>query len=371
MIAQRKQKQISECTAVLPRQQLGIGAEMRVKIITRDISNGKELDNGGLAVRAVLSCNEEECSVTNNDDGTCYVTVIPQQLGQHQLSITIDNQHIQNSPFSLTIIPQRDYTKLKQPVQTIKDIEYPNCIAFSNNGDMFVTSADNCIHVYDKSGNKKTTIGSEVRSELQFNYPRGIDVNGDIVYVAEWGGNRIHKLTTRGEFIGTFGEKGYGIGQFSLPRDVKISPNGKIYVVDSGNHRVQVFHCDFTFSTSHVIDGGDGSFTCPQGIAFDLLGNLHMIGYSSASLVTVFTPSGQFVREYGTYINSTTGIAIDPSGYSLVTSYGSEKASLSVFSCNADEVVRLVEGFVEPSGVSISPIDQSVWVCDGSRLVKY
>ena len=52
----------SNSTAVLPRQQLGIGAEMRVKIITRD-SSGKELDNGGSAVRAVLSCNEEECRV--------------------------------------------------------------------------------------------------------------------------------------------------------------------------------------------------------------------------------------------------------------------------------------------------------------------
>ena len=182
MIAARKQKQISECTAVLPRQQLGIGAKMRVKIITRD-NSGKELDNGGSAVRAVLSCNEEECSVTNNDDGTCYVTVIPQQLGQHQLSITINNQHIQNSPFSLTIVPQRDYTKLKQPVQTIDDIRSPRYIAFSNNGDMFVTSADHCIHVYDKSGNKKTTIGSKGSGELQFNIPYGIDIKGDIIYV--------------------------------------------------------------------------------------------------------------------------------------------------------------------------------------------
>ncbi len=71
---------------------------MRVKIITRD-NNGKELDNGGSPVRAVLSCNKEECPVTNNNNGTYYVNVIPEQLGQHQLSITIDNQHIQYSPY--------------------------------------------------------------------------------------------------------------------------------------------------------------------------------------------------------------------------------------------------------------------------------
>ena len=236
---------------MLPRQQLGIGAEMRVKIITRD-SSGKELDNGGSAVRAVLSCNEEECRVTDNKDGTYFVTVIPQQLGQHQLSITIDNQHIQNSPFSLTIVPQRDYTKLKEPVQTITGINEPRYIAFSDNGDMFVTS-DHCIHVYDKSGNKKTTIGSKGSGELHFNYPYGIDINGDIVYVAEWGGDRIRKLTTGGEFISTFGEKGSAINQFNGPHDVKISPDNKVYVADTGNQRVQVFHSDCTIS--HVIDG--------------------------------------------------------------------------------------------------------------------
>ena len=365
---------ISKCTAALPRQQLGIGAEMRVKIITRD-SSGKELDNGGSAVRAVLSCNEEECSVTNNDDGTCYVTVIPQQLGQHQLSITIDNQHIQNSPFSLAIVPQRDYTKLKQPAQTIKDIRYPRSIAFSNNGDKFVTSSvDHCIHVYDKSGNKKTTIGSEGSGELQFNNPRGIDTNGDIVYVTESGGNKIHKLTTRGEFIGTFGEKGSGIGQFDYPYDVKISPDGKIYVADTSNDRVQVFHPDWTIS--HVIDGrvsGDGNFIDPKEIVFDLLGNVHVTNSSSIRVV-VFTPSGQFVRQYADgqqhMLIDARGIAIDSSGYSLVTGYSDD--TLSVFNPNGI-LVHSVGGLNRPRGVSVSPTDQSFWVADSysHKLVKY
>ena len=345
---------------------------MRVKIITRD-SNGKELDNGGSAVRAVLSCNEEECSVTNNDDGTCYVTVIPQQLGQHQLSITIDNQHIQNSPFSLTIVPQRDYTKLKQPVQTIKDISYPHFIAFSDNGDMFVTCS-NYIYVYDKSGNKKTTIGSMGSGELQFMYPCGIDINGDIVYVSEHNGNRIHKLTTRGEFIGAFGGGGGGtcIGQLNFPFDIKISPDGKIYVADTYNHRVQVFHSDCR-TVSHVINGvvaGGARYTRPQGIAFDLLGNVHVTGLVSSS-VTVVTPSGQFVRQYGPESDHyPAGIAIDSSGYSLVIN--SSFGSLLVFDPDGN-FIHKIGNFHYPKGVSVSPIDGGVWIADtfNDRLEKY
>ena len=346
---------------------------MRVKIITRD-SSGKELDNGGSAVRAVLSCNEEECSVTNNDDGTCYVTVIPQQLGQHQLSITIDNQHIQNSPFSLTIVPQRDYTKLKQPVQTIKDIQSPHSIAFSDNGDMFVTSDDWCIHVYDKSGNKKTTIGSMGSGELQFNMPYGIDINGDIVYVCECYGCRIHMLTAKGEFIGTFGEKGSDIGQFRYPYDVKISPDDKIYVSDTYNDRVQVFNSDWTIS--RVIDGrvsGDGSFTQPRGIAFDLMGNVHVTNGSSIR-VAVFTPSGQFKKLNQKYYQPNMfnfqAIAIDSSNYSFVISFS--RKSLLVFDPNG-RLINTVRGFDHLYGVSVSPIADAVWVADdrNNRLVKY
>ena len=150
----------SSCTAVLPRQRLlGIGAEMKVKVITRD-SDGKQLTNGGSAVRVSLTCNKEECPVTDNGDGTYLVSVVPQQLGQHHLSITVNGGHIKDSPFTLNIVPQRDYTQLKEPSQTITGIHRPQHIAFSDdNGDMFVTSGDYCIHVYDKSGNRKATIG--------------------------------------------------------------------------------------------------------------------------------------------------------------------------------------------------------------------
>ena len=287
-------------------------------------------------------------------------------------------QGIQGSPFELSVVAQRDYTKLKDPVQTITGINIPRYIAFTDNGDMFATSTsmfvtsfdDHCIHVYDSSGKKKTTIGSRGRGEVQFESPFGIDISGEVVYVPEWGGHRIHKLTTGVEYIGVFGKKGSGIGEFRGPTDVKISPDGKVYVADCCNKRIQVFHPDWTIS--HVIDGtvsGDGGFSCPFGIAFDLSGNVHVSGYSSSS-VTVFTPSGQFVRQYDkTQTNSPAGIAIDPSGYSLVNNRSN--GTLSIFDPSG-RFIHSVGGFNNQFGVSVSP-DGSVWVADydNYRLVKY
>ena len=78
-------------------------------MITRN-SDGKQLNNGGLAVRVSLTCNKEECPVTDNGDGMYLVSVVPQQLGQHHLSITVNGGHIKDSPFTLNIVKQRDYT---------------------------------------------------------------------------------------------------------------------------------------------------------------------------------------------------------------------------------------------------------------------
>ena len=107
-----------DSTAVVPRQRLGIGAEMKVKVTARD-SSGKELNKGGSVVRGILICSGQGrvvCPVSDNGDGTYLVSVIPQQLGQHQLSITVNSQGIQGSPFELSVVAQRDYTKLKDPV---------------------------------------------------------------------------------------------------------------------------------------------------------------------------------------------------------------------------------------------------------------
>ena len=87
-------------------------------MITED-SDGKQLTNGESAVRASLTCNKEECPVIDNGDGTYLVSVAPQQLGQHHLSITVNGTHIKDSPFTLNIVPQRDYTQLKSPLKPL------------------------------------------------------------------------------------------------------------------------------------------------------------------------------------------------------------------------------------------------------------
>ena len=361
-------------TAVVPLNAC-IERETTVKVVSRD-SKGKKLSKGGALVSGRLVPVKEkgtpiEAKSTDCGDGTYLVSLTPQELGEHKVLLTVKGQSIQSSPFKVSVVASRDYTTLKNPIQAITGIFSPYFITFSSNGDMFVTScSSNCIYVYDSGGGLKTTIGSKGTGPVQFNYPRGMAINGDIMYVVENGGNRIQKLTLGGACLGTLGSKGSGKGQLLHPRGICLGPDGRIYVADTDNNRIQVFYSDDTFS--HSINGNvssDGQFQFPEGISFDPCGHLHVASYIS-NIVSVFTPEGQYIHQYGqSHLNGPCGIAIDSSGNSLVVN--KHRNSLSIFDPHGN-YIHSIGGFNDPVGVAVAS-NGSVWVADraNNRLVKY
>jgi tripartite motif-containing protein 71 len=93
------------------------------------------------------------------------------------------------------------------------------------------------------------TTGSKGSSNTQFNEPCGIAVSSeDRIYVADKNNHRIQifddntlqYITT----LGTTGIKGSSNTQFNKPKGIAVSDKNYIYVVDTGNHRVQVYSKD-------------------------------------------------------------------------------------------------------------------------------
>ncbi len=363
-------------TAIVPRRRLAIGAEMNVIVTLGVKGKGQVKVNKLLTANLASDTKIFQCPITENKDGTCSVTVIPKCLGQHQFSITINNRHIQNSPFNIIVVNKTSYTKGVMSITKLVNVHSPSAVCVSEiNDDVFVASKmENCINVYNSSGQKKFTIDSVGNSPLQI--PWGIDVVDDIIYIAQSDGHNILKSTTRGELLDKFGEKGSGIGQFNYPSDVKISPNRMICVSDNGNNRIQIFNYDFTIS--HVIDASTllypvagSKLPSPVSMAFDLHGDIHVTWFES--LITVHSlRTGQLVRRYDeTRTPVFTGIAIDASGYSIVDC------------CNHDGIL-----LIDPSGrfscfklklslkgscdLAISPNDGSLLIADtgNDRIIK-
>ena len=119
-----------------------------------------------------------EAKTTDCDDGAYFVSLTPQQLGEHQLSLTIKGQSIHCTLFTVSVIASQDYTTLNKQVKTITGIITPWFIAIAGHSDMFVTGFTNEIYVFDSSRRQKTAIPSP-------SGPMGIAISGKIMYVVE------------------------------------------------------------------------------------------------------------------------------------------------------------------------------------------
>lgn len=95
-----------------------------------------------------------------------------------------------------------------------------------------------------------------------------LDKNG-FIYVADAGNNRIQKLTSKGEFIATFGSKGSSPGQLHKPTGITVDDNGLLYVTESGNHRISIFTNDGKFVRCFGEKGNnENQFKEPKGITY-------------------------------------------------------------------------------------------------------
>jgi len=66
--------------------------------------------------------------------------------------------------------------------------------------------------------------------------------------------SRIAKIDKEGNWIKSWGEPGAGPGQFHTPHGIAVDPQGRLYVADRGNRRIQVFDGDGRFLRQITID---------------------------------------------------------------------------------------------------------------------
>ncbi|MGB5928962.1 MAG: Calx-beta domain-containing protein, partial [Cyclobacteriaceae bacterium] len=153
--------------------------------------------------------------------------------------------------------------------------------------------------------NYKTTVGSVGTGNLQFDSPEGIAVGPDgKIYVADRNNDRVQVLNADFTYNTQFGGLGTGSGQFENPIDITVDDSGNIYVVDRSNHRLQVFNSSYVFQfqigTKGVRGSGNNEFDFPEGVAVDNDNNLIYVADRNNDRVQVFNTSGTYIRTIGT-----------------------------------------------------------------------
>ena len=349
-----------------------VGTRYHVKVQSKT-SIGEEYPHGGVEVKGEMRSKTHNGAVVYGEvedhrDGTYTITLTPQTAGPHQLLITMDGQHVQNSPNDLDVRTKRDYHTLCNAQQVIQ-CNWPYCVAIHDNGDIYVGSGDSCIYVFDQTGQLKNTIGSSGSGDGQFSYPWGISIKGDVLYVADGGNHHVQKLTSSGKFLHTFGQHGSGQGQFIGPMAVIIDSNNKLIVSDFYNHRIQIFNENGGWLLT--IDGkvsGNHRFQSPWGLALDPVGNIHVAAEGS-NTIKVFSKEGVYVRMYGDP-NRPRGLAIDDEGYSLVSEFGGH--CLSIYDPEGNKI-HTVGNLKSSWGTALDPRDGSVFIANygANTVLKY
>ena len=150
-----------------------------------------------------------------------------------------------------------------------------------------------------------------------------IGANGDIfVSDGESPNTRVVKFSKDGKFIKYWGTKGNAPGQFTTPHNIALDPQGRLWVVDRGNKRIQVFDQDGNFieqmaqfgTPSSVFIAKDGTVYVADGEPENqvLIGNVdgtvsnkiqglkgpHWVAADSTGAVYVAETGGQALRKF-------------------------------------------------------------------------
>lgn len=244
---------------------------------------------------------------------------------------------------------QKDFTHLFSIYGFEGDLlNRPSGVAIDDQGQIYVAdTGKHRIVVFDRNGNYVTQFGEKGDSKFQIKNPIGVAVAPDgRIYVLtkslkkiviydpqrkpvreikfDWQptslivhDNRLYVTTRRGVMIGdldgrllsTFGKWGKAPGEFDLPGGIVVADDGKIYVADSLNYRVQALTKDgkpiwqygkpLPESEAIQYRGSDRKFGLPASIALDQNGHLYVVDGLSSEIVVLDANSGKYVRTIG------------------------------------------------------------------------
>lgn len=239
----------------------------------------------------------------------------------------------------------------------------PRGVAVDSSNNLWVVDTYNWrMQKLSPTGDPLKVFGYRGRGPYSFNYARmvAVDRRDDSMVVTDTDNHSIKKYNSAGTLLwertGPGNVGGSGPAQFNNPHGVDIGPDGKIYVADTGNHRVQVLdpvdgHQVLAFGSP---GGGVGQFNYIRGITVDACNgdiwvsdanNRDTIHHFSAagtpkaptevgSTATIVNPFDVQVDRTYLYVADTQDNQIDvfnKSTGALVTSFGGPGTALGQF----------------------------------------
>ena len=222
-------------------------------------------------------------------------------------------------------------------------MRYPAGIAVDNDDNVFVTSRHK-LQKFNNTGMLVKSVGKEGREKSEFVDPRGLAIYDGNIFVTDRGNHCIQVFDLDLNFVRSIGSNnGEGKGKFSDPFDVKFDGEGRMYVAEYGNRRVQVLDS----TGQHINNFGGEILGSPTGLC--VVNGKVFVSDFAYDHVTVFDTNGQHISTIasrGTERNDLrcpyciTSLTEGEKVYIYVCDFGNNK--VHVFDCESYDPVHII-----------------------------
>lgn len=290
------------------------------------------------------------------------------------------------------------------------ELSKPHDAAAGPEGKVYAADTNNDrIAIFAADGSFLAAYGMKGRKiEPHFGSPHAVDVDADgNIFVADTRHHRIVKLSAEGALLLEIGDirvkkgkkqfhAGDAPGQFRRPKGIAVGTDGKIYVSDTGNRRVQVFNPNGSVSrvwdmpeTDARINGDDEEEDededCPRerrsrgvpfGIAVDASGGVY-VADAKRRRAAKFSPEGELVMTIGSKgrddgeFGRPEGIAVSTDASAIWVSDRQLDRVQRFSGAGVHEKTVAGAGLKRPTGLALTA--DGFWVADrnNNRLARF
>jgi sugar lactone lactonase YvrE len=263
-----------------------------------------------------------------------------------------------------------------------------SCVLDSS-GNLLVTDKRRMvIHVINPiTGESIRAIGIRGSGVLEFDQPNGITVDDQgRIFITEQTNKRVQVLNRDYTFAGFIGGPGTGPGQFDKPMGIAADATGRIYVTDENLNKAEVFdrvagsnppQWQFKFEFAH---DGAGKIDKTESIAIDRARQRIYLSDEGQLHVKVYDLQGRFLQFFassGTGLGQFTtggqpeGVAFDENHYIYVNDEGGSRINIYRPDFTPVAAVASTSPFQSADGVYLSEkLDRFFIVDQGNDLVQ-
>ena len=286
----------------------------------------------------------------------------PQDSCNHEIRVKIGNSPIHNSPYTVSV----SSVILGAPSGELKGVLQPYGLAATDTDDIIVVeNGKDCVSIFKQDGKHVRTI--QAKGSKKFNRPRGVVIlKTGLVVISDEDG--LKHFTMEGKHITVVGKPGSSPMEFNYPSGMALSQDGKVYVCDTFNQRIQILNADLSF---HGLIGDTrppGKLCGPYDIAFNSCGRFYVADYSD-DCVKIFSEEGMYLSSFSdkggdSSLKHPVSVHVNANDHVFV---GEEKASgISVFDQHGRFIRTIPAKLTGPFGICSDSTGQ-LYVTDRSN----